>query len=223
MKFWKGFNIFWIIYLLFFAIGLPLILHYAGNHQQNDYQMINTSASEAFVLLGLGTALWLIVFIYYIKQFLINLLLKKNGIIRLLEHSKKRKGTVTEEFEFIDSEPYQRRFEVGNATGIVRDKEAKSPYIDIDGQVVKSNIKTIVITVIGLLLLIALAAGILVYSYINESHGYGWRYLYFWHPYIMIPCSFIFYLSFLFGITNGVFSKFLGRSEKSNMLPFRKK
>jgi hypothetical protein len=77
MKFWNGFSIFRIIYLLFFAIGLPLILHYAGNHHQSDYQMMNTSASEAFVLLGVGTALWFIVFIYYIKQFLINLLLKK--------------------------------------------------------------------------------------------------------------------------------------------------
>jgi hypothetical protein len=217
MKFWKGFNIFWIIYLLFFAIGLPLILHYAGNHHQNDYQMINTSASEAFVLLGLGTALWFIVFIYYIKQFLINLLLKKNGIIGLLERGKKRKGTVSEEFEFMDSKSYQRLFELGNATGIVLDRELKPPYIGIDGQVVKSNTKTIVLTVIGLLLLIALAAGILVYSYINESHGYGWRYLYFWHPYIMIPGSFIFYSGLLIDITNGIFSKYLGKSEKPYM------
>jgi hypothetical protein len=223
MKFWKGFIIFWIIYLLFFAVGLPLILHYAGNHHQSDYQMIHTSASEAFVLLGLGSALWFIVFIYYIKQFLINPLSKKNGIIRLLEPGKKRKGTVSEEFEFMDSKPYQRRFQVGNTTGIVPDREPKPLYTGIDGQVVKSNTKTIVLTVIGLLLLIALAAGILVYSYINESHGYGWRYLYFWHPYIMIPGSFIFYLSFLFGITNGIFSKFLGKSEKPYMQLFRKK
>jgi hypothetical protein len=223
MKFWKGFNIFWIIYLLFFAIGLPLILHYAGNHHQSDYQMINKSASEAFVLLGLGTALWFIVFIYYIKQFLIKLLLKKKGIIRLLERGKKRKGTVSEGFEFTDSKPYQRSFEVGNTTGIVLDGEPKPPYIIIDWQVVKSNAKTIVPAVIGLLLLMALAAGILLYSYTNESHGYGWRYLYFWHPYIMIPGSFIFYLSFLSGIANGIFSKYLGKSEKRYMLFFRKK
>lgn len=212
MKFWKGFIIFWILYLLFFAIGLPLILHYAGDHHKNDYEMIHTSASEAFVLLGVGTALWFIVFIYYIKLFLINPLSKKNDFIRLLEPGKKRKGTVLEEFEFIDLKPHQRRFEVGNTTGIVPNREPKPPYIDIDGHVVKSNAKTIVLTVIGLLLLIALAAGILVYSYINENHGYGWRYLYFWHPYIMIPGSFIFYLGFLFGITNTVFSKYLSKS-----------
>jgi len=223
MKFWKGFIIFWIIYLLFFAIGLPLILHYAGNHDKSDYEMIHTSASEAFVLLGLGTVLWLIVFIYYIRQFLIHPLSKKNGIIRLLEHGKKRKGTVSEEFEFMNSQPYQQHFEAGNTTRIVPDRAAKPPHIDIDGELVKSNAKTIVLSMIGLLLLIALAAGILVYSYINENHGYGWRYLYFWHPYIMIPGSFIFYLSFLFGISNGLFSKFLGKSEKPNMLLFRKK
>ncbi|MGY0041023.1 hypothetical protein [Pedobacter sp. NJ-S-72] len=214
MKFWKGFNIFWITYLLFFAIGLPLILHYAGNLHLSDFEMINTSsASEAFVLLGAGTALWFIVFIYYIKQFLINPLLKKNDIISLLEHDEKRKGTVSEEFEFMDSKQYQRLFEVGNTTRIVPDRELKPPFIGIEGQMVKSNAKTIVLNVIGLLLLIALAAGILVYSYINESHGYGWRYLYFWHPYIMIPGSFIFYSSFLFAITNGIFSKYLGNSK----------
>lgn len=212
MKFWKGFIIFWILYLLFFAIGLPLILHYAGDHHKNDYEMIHTSASEAFVLLGVGTALWFIVFIYYIKLFLINPHSKKNGFIRLLEPGKKRKGTVSKEFEFMDLKPHQRRFEVGNTTGIVPNREPKPLYIDIDGHVVKSNAKTIVLTVIGLLLLIALAAGILVYSYINENHGYGWRYLYFWHPYIMIPGSFIFYLGFLFGITNTVFSKYLSKS-----------
>lgn len=201
MKFWKVFIIFWIIFLLFFAIGLPLILHYAGNHHQSDYQMMNTSASEAFVLLGLGTALWFIVFIYYIKEFLINLLLKKNGTIQLLDRGEKRKATASYEFEFMDSKPYQRHFEVGNTLGI-------------DGQVVKWNTKTIVLIVIGLLLLIALAAGILVYTYINESRGYGWRYLYFWHPYLMIPGSLIVYLGFLFGTTSGVFSKYLGKFGK---------
>lgn len=201
MKFWNVFIIFWIIFLLFFAIGLPLILHYAGNHHQSDYQMMNTSASEAFVLLGLGTALWFIVFIYYIKEFLINLLLKKNGTIQLLDRGEKRKATASYEFEFMDSKPYQRHFEVGNTIGI-------------DGQVVKWNTKTIVLIVIGLLLLIALAAGILVYTYINESRGYGWRYLYFWHPYLMIPGSLIVYLGFLLGTTSGVFSKYLGKFGK---------
>ncbi|MNV73252.1 hypothetical protein D3C71_1663900 [compost metagenome] len=104
---------------------------------------MNTSASKAFVLLGVGTALWFIVFIYYIKKFLVNLPLKKNGII--------------------------------------------------------------VLNVIGLLLLITLAAGILVYTYINESRGYGWRYLYFWHPYIFIPGSFIFYSGLFFDVTKGLF------------------
>jgi len=158
MKFRNDFSTFWIIYLLFFAIGLPLVLHYAGNHHQNDYQMVHTSAGEAFVLLGMGTALWFIVLIYYIRRFLLNLL-----------------------------------------------------YIGISGQVVKRNAKTIVLIAIGLLLLIALAAGILVYTYSNESRGYGWRYLYFWHPYILIPGSFIFYFGLLLG-TKGVLSKYLSKA-----------
>lgn len=145
MKFWNGFRIFWIIFFLFFAIGLPLILHYAGHHK-SDYEMAHTSASTASVLLGMGTAFWLIVFISYSKKFLINLSFKKKGIIAL--------------------------------------------------------------NVTGLLLLVALAAGILVYTYINESQGYGWRYLYFWHPYIIIPCSFICYSGLFSGITKGLFSKY---------------
>lgn len=177
MKFRNGVNTFWIIYLLFFAIGLPLVLHYAGNHHQNDYQMVHTSAGEAFVLLGMGTVLWFIVFAYYVKRFLIHLLLKKNTI------------------------------------EIAPDGELKPAYIRIDGQVVKRNAKTIVLIAIGLLLLIALAAGILVYTYSNESRGYGWRYLYFWHPYIMIPGSFIFYFGLLLG-TKGVFLKYLGKAVK---------
>jgi len=151
MNFWKVVNIFWIIFLLFFAIGLPLILHYVADLHKSDFEMIHTSASEAFVLLGLGTAFWFIVFVYYTRQFLINPLLKKNGIIRWF----------------------------------------------------------------GLLLLIALAAGLLLYSYKNESHGYGWRYLYFWHPYVIIPGFFIFYSSLVFGTINGIFSKILGKSEKT--------
>ncbi|MNX59969.1 hypothetical protein D3C86_908590 [compost metagenome] len=94
------------------------------------------------------------------------------------------------------------------------DREFKSTDIGIDEQGVKWNTKTIVLIVIGLLLLIGLAAGILVYTYINESRGYGWRYLYFWHPYIIIPGSFILYSFFLFDITNVFFSKYLGTSVK---------
>ncbi|MBE9600000.1 hypothetical protein [Pedobacter sp. MC2016-24] len=222
MKFWNGFRIFWIIYLLFFAIGLPLILHYGGDHHQSDYQMMNTSASEAFVLLGLGTTLWLIVFIYYIKQFLINPLSKKNGFNRFLQHGEKRDGTVLEEFEFLDSKPNQRSFEVGNTIGILLDREPKPPYIEIDGQVLKWNTKTMALNVIGLILLIAFAAGILVYTYINESHGYGWRYLYFWHPYVIIPGIFIFNIGLFFDITKALFSKYLGKFSKPDMLLFGK-
>ncbi|WP_316802987.1 hypothetical protein [Pedobacter nototheniae] len=236
MKFWNLLITFWIIYLLFFAIGLPLILHYAGGLHSSDYEMIHTSAGKAFFLLGLGTALWFIVFIYYIRRFLINLFLKKKGITQLFERGEKRKGTVlekqvisekndaqhlqlkvsfynffsslvSEEFEFVDSKPDQRRFEVGNSIGIVLDRERKPPYIGIDGVVVKWNAKAIVLTVIGLLLLIAFAVGILAYTYINESHGYGWRYLYFWHPYIMIPGFFIFFSAFSFDLTKGLFKK----------------
>lgn len=240
MKLIGRLSVFWILYMLFFAIGLPLIIHYAGDYDTRYDQIKNTSPTEAFIWLALGAVLWLIIFIYYLKKFVIDLIAKKQATERLLQQGEKKSGKiiskkilfdkeeqqgislkiafhnfsgseVTYPLEFVDSKPYQRRYETGNTIELLLDRSLRPPYIAMEGQSVHWNKKVLLLIFSGLLLLIGLAAGVLIYSYIHESKGYGWRYLSFWHPYLMIPASFIFYFG-LFAI--------IGRLFFNNMKPY---
>lgn len=233
MKLIGRLSVFWILYMLFFAIGLPLIIHYAGDYDTRYDQIKNTSPTEAFIWLALGAVLWLIIFIAYLKKFVIDLIAKKQATERLLQQGEKKSGKiiskkilfdkdgqqgiaikvsfhnfsdseVTQSLEFVDTKPYERRYEAGNDIDLLLDRELKPPYMVIDGQSVQWNKKVLLRIFLGLLLLIGLAAGVLIYSYIHESKGYGWRYLSFWHPYLMIPASFIFYFG-LFAIIGSLF------------------
>jgi len=226
--------------MLFFAIGLPLIIHYAGDYDTRYDQIKNTSPTEAFIWLASGTLLWLIIFIYYLKKFVIDLIVKKQATERLLQQGERKKGKiiskkilfdkenqqgivikiafpnfsgseVTHSLEFVDTQSYQRRYETGNNIDLLLDRSLKPPYIAIEGQRVHWNKKVLLLIFLGLLLLIGLAAGVLIYSYMHESKGYGWRYLSFWHPFLMIPASFIFYFG-LFAI--------IGRLFFNNMKPY---
>jgi hypothetical protein len=233
--------------MLFFAIGLPLIIHYAGGYDTHSDKIKNTTPTEAFMWLGLGAVFWAIIFIYYIKKFVIDLIAKKQATNRLLQQGEKKSGKiisnkilfdkeerqgisikvsfrnfsdseVTKSLEFVDTKPYQRRFEVGNNIGLLLDPALKPPYIAIEGQSAHWNKTVLLFIFFGLLLLIGLATGVLTYSYIHESKGYGWRYLSFWHPYLMIPASFIFY----FGLFAGI-SRFFINDMKPYMFFYGKK
>lgn len=243
----RNLSVFWILYMLFFAIGLPLIIHYAGGYDTHSGKIKNTTPTEAFLWLGLGAALWTVIFIYYIKKFVIDLIAKKQAIKRLLQQGEKKRGKiiakkilfdkegqqgisikvafrnfsdseVTKSLEFVDTKAYERRFEIGSNIDLLLDPALRPPYIAIEGQSAHWNKKVLLLIFFGLLLLIGLAAGILIYSYVHESKGYGWRYLSFWHPYLMIPASFIFY----FGIFAGI-SRFFFNDMKPYMLFYGKK
>lgn len=45
----------------------------------------------------------------------------------------------------------------------------------------------LIAVITGLLLIISTMLFLLVFGYLYESRGYGWRYLTFWHPFILIP------------------------------------
>ncbi len=87
----------------------------------------------------------------------------------------------------MDSEPHLNRFGPGKTIGLILNPETYAPPVIVDGKGFQWNRKIMGVVVFILLLLLILGPAILVYSYNRESAGYGWRYLSFGHPFVLIP------------------------------------
>ncbi len=210
----RFFLFFFVAFTLFMTAGLPLIIHYAGD----EWKMTppDQPATAAFVWLGVGCFLWILVLVLFIDNFILSQFRKKRLLERLLQNGRHARGTVVQKqvlqvgargellalkvafrnlvdaevettIDMVDSEPSQHRFAPGKTVSLLLDPEIGDPAVMIQGKGFQWNRTIMTIIVLVLLILLTLAPGILVYSYMQESRGYGWRYLGFGHPFILIP------------------------------------
>ncbi|MCT2563668.1 hypothetical protein [Chryseobacterium herbae] len=228
-----AFGIFWMLYMLFFAIPFPMILYY--NIKEAEPPMLNeTNPWLAVGLLGLSVLLWTLVLSnWFYKWIIVNFVAKRN-IIHLAKHGVRRKAEILEAvkvskpgskydvYELVlsfknlvntdirqkaavnDSKPQQRRFEKGRTVEILIDKDVKSmPYFIFAGSEARINILYIFLITMGWLTIVSIVIWYYIFSYQMESHGMGWRFIIYWHPLLLCPAILLFY--------KGIFSYFINR------------
>lgn len=225
-RFWSAYIFFFIA---LFPIILHYNTNYKPSQDNPLLYLIDPQWSIFYLLLG--TILWIIIVCFYLKltfydsfkmyrniekinrlgkQVMGTILnskiiekLKEENIIELTLELENFSGSLIQhEMIFIDSKPHEKRFEVGNKVELLLDPDLKPPYINLKTSIVGWNKKQLFIFFIGFVLIVCFPLAI-VYFYINyESQGYGWRFLYFWHPYISIPgFGLVFFLLFHFTIS----------------------
>lgn len=205
---------FFVLFTLFMTAGLPLIIHYAGGEWKMTAP--DQSATAAFTWLGIGCFLWILVLILFINNFILSQFRKKRLLERLLQNGRHARGSVVQKqvlqaggrgelltlkvafrnladaevetyLSIVDSEPLQNRFAVGKTVSLLLDPDMGDPPVMIQGKGFQWNRPVMTLITLVLLILLALAPGLLIYSYMQESRGYGWRYLGFGHPFVLIP------------------------------------
>ncbi|WP_261512085.1 hypothetical protein [Chryseobacterium paludis] len=219
----KGFAIFWMLYMLFFAIPFPMLLYY--NIKSDDPpSLTDTNPWLVLGILTLSVILWIIILIGYFRKWVLSNFIAKRNIDYLNRNGVPRKADIIEAVKISkdnakynsyelrllfknlvdtdiiqkaavnDSKPQQRRFETGKKVDILIDKEMKKvPYFIFAGTVATINILVVFLIILGWLTLVALIAGYYIYSYQTENAGMGWRFIVFWHPLILCPAILLLY------------------------------
>lgn len=243
----QGLSIFWILYMLFFAIPFPMLLYY-NIKSDNMPNLMERSPWLSLGLVAVSMLLWIILLTGYYRKWVIRTFSIKHNIEKLKNTGEPREAKIIEAIKMSepnaaydtyeltlqfknlagseirqktiinDSKPYERRYEAGKTVGILLDKEAnKVPYLIIASTEVSIN-KTIVVLVnLGWLAFTCIVAGYFVYSYSSESEGMGWRFISLGHPLLVCPAGLLFY-RFLGAIIQ---SKFLGRPNELFLIKFK--
>ena len=107
--------------------------------------------------------------------------------LNLLIEFENLEGTrVKKEFEIVDTQPYQNRYEKNNPIKLRLATTASTPSIILENTQVKFSprlgILLIVLSIIYML-------GTFIWHYHTFSNGNGWRFLSFWHPWLITPYS----------------------------------
>lgn len=218
----KKIVIFWILYMLFFAIPFPMILYYnIKGDDPTDLSLVNPWL--ALGILAVSLILWIIILTGYFRKWILSNFtakkyieyLNKNGVprkaeiieaVKIKEESKYNSYELKLLFKNLvdteivqkttvnDSKPQQHRFEAGKKIDILIDKEVKrEPYFIFAGTEAKISILTISLICLGWLALVAIISWYYIYSYHTESMGMGWRFMVFWHPLILCPAILLLY------------------------------
>lgn len=240
----RGFGIFWILFMLFFAVPFPMILYY--NIKDAEPPLLHeTNPWLAVGLLGLSVLLWSMMLLSWFYQWVVVNFIAKRNVIYLAKHGVRRKaeilkavqiskpGSRYDTYELVlsfknlvntdiihkaavnDSKPQQRRFEKGKTVEILIDKEVKRvPYFIFAGTEASIHILTVFLITMGWLALVTLVVWYYIYSYQTESNGMGWRFIAYWHPLLLCPAILMFYKLIFFYFISRIFNGKKGEPEQ---------
>jgi len=242
----QGLSIFWIIYMLFFAIPFPMLMYY--NTKEDIPNLVDSNAWYSLTVLVISISFWAILLIGYYRKWVIRTFSIKRNIEKLKTTGEPRQAkilasakvskpgatcdtyeltlqfknlvgsTVTQQTIVNDAKPYERRYEVGKTVGILLDKEVnKTPYFIFATTEVSLNKMIIFLTNLGWLAFVAIVVGYYVYSYNLESRGTGWRFMGLGHP--LITCAFMLLLYRAFATF--IVSKFVGKPDRLFPIKFK--
>ncbi|MEH3113947.1 hypothetical protein [Pedobacter terrae] len=243
----KGLSIFWIIYMLFFAIPFPMFIYY---NTKNDSMssLMGDNPWYSLSVLAISILLWTILLVGYYQKWVIHTFLIKRNIEKLKITGEPREAKIFEsirihkagaaydtyeltlQFKNLsgsmvmqkamvnDSKPYERRYEGGKTVGVLLNKEVnKFPYFIFASTAVSIKKTTIFLTNLAWLTFTSLVVWYYIYSYDIESNGMGWRFMGIGHP--LLTCAFMLLLYRTFGAF--IAKKFIGKPHQLFLIKFK--
>jgi len=128
--------------------------------------------------------------------------------------------TIRHTMSFTDSKPHENRYQVGKVLYLRVDEDFKhKPYVALEESFSRIN---------GWVFLLwaAFLGAVLYYfqfSYTLESAGYGWRFLTFWHPLIIVPLCALFFPGVIFAFLKFLIFKKMNIGKEATVLKFKGK
>lgn len=244
----RGFSFFWTIFIGYFIFVHPAIIYYSTGYENVDLSTVSPNTALAMLALSGtlwfivgGLSLWILLRYTYFALRNIRILLRDGVRLRskvvsvtllkgassksvpktiVLELVNLEGETIRHSMSFNDSKPEQERYKVGSICYLRVDPSfTKLPSVLLEESFVKVN------WVLPLVWLLFVASAIYYFqfSYQLESAGYGWRFLSFWHPLIIIPACCIFFPGVIFGLIKFVFMKKMNMGREMEFLKFNGK
>lgn len=199
-----------VLFILIF--GLFVFIHYYQEGWKYSYEI---SATAAFIYLFLGLFLWISLIFTFAKKSLFNLIQKKRHYSQVTHRGKRLRGviksctvieeiknyemlsidvefnnlvgsTVQKDFQFLDIKPEEKRYKVGKSIALMVDEDVENPLITLEEARTKWDYKYIRNATLTLFILIIAPSALLIIGHVIESQGQGWRYLSFFHPFILV-------------------------------------
>lgn len=212
---------FWVLFFIYFIFVHPCIIYYNTPHTG-----INTEDGRlALFFLFSSLTLWTIIFGFTLWLIIKNSIIAKRNLSHINQNGKSIKGIIRANSvlkenksgivaqEIIielnnfsgenihhkmivnDSRPQEDRFNIGKSVYLKVDPDFKRhPYYFIEGSKTKSNYTLLLVWTVFL----AAVAFYYYYAYTSESGGYGWRFLELFHPLLVIPACFIFFVGLIY-------------------------
>ena len=119
---------------------------------------------------------------------------------------------------FLNGYWYITRFETGKKLNLILNRDPKKlPVFVIANSTAEINGVSLILRIFGWLLVVVLVIGYYFYSYQDESHGMGWRFMSFGHPLLVCALVFIFYRYLL----KFILSKLTGINQDSVLIKFK--
>ncbi|MBB6235586.1 hypothetical protein HDC90_000183 [Pedobacter sp. AK013] len=215
----RGFSIFWIIYMLFFAIPFPMLIYY-NTKDDSVPNLMGENPWYSLAILAVSILLWTVLLIGYYQKWVIRTFSIKRNIEKLKTTGEPREAKILEsakisqtgaaydtyeltlQFKNLagspvmqktmvnDAKPYERRYEVGKTVGILLDKAVnKAPYFIFATTEVSIKKTIIFLTNLAWLAFASIVVGYYIYSYHLESRDAGWRFMGISHP--LLTCAFM--------------------------------
>ena len=223
---------FWFYYSCFFAFVFPLFFSFSAN--------FTWSPIWSTVSLGIGLIAWIFFIRWTYKTSVSEPKKLQKNIREVVEHGQLEQGRVLRKallkqqegvgdtlevdvefknlsgtivqhtFEFIDSKPHNKRYEVGNVLNLRLNREGTSPSVLLADTQSKVN-TGIGVFAVGFVLVYMI--GTFIVHYAIFSNGDGWRFVTLWHPWVFTP----FTAYFVFNI-GGLFGKMFGGNMSEDKL-----
>lgn len=151
----RGFTIFWMLYMFFFAVPFPMILYYSINSEFDVSTLVDKDPWLSLAVLAASIVSWLILLMGYFRKWVLRVFTAKKNIDRLKVEGEHREakiltsvklakpedgcevyelsvsfknlvGTeIVQKMSVNDARPHERRFEAGKKISLLIDKEMK--------------------------------------------------------------------------------------------------
>jgi len=233
----KGFAIFWMLYILFFAVPFPMIMYYGINSEYDIQNLQYRDPWLAIVILDISILAWLILLAGYFKKWILRIFNTKRNIRYIRQHGVPRTAKilnavklksksaaydhydvnlsfknladteVKEKISINDAKPVERRFEAGKTIELLLDPEVKRPPYFIFAAS-EANFKIARLILILTGWLLLLAAVIGYYIFSYQYESHGMGWRFIGFGHPLLICPVV--LLFYRGLLWLIFSKFMG-------------
>lgn len=205
-----------VFFFIFFVLIFPLLLEITNLDNRNMEIVMQRKADNVIAYLILGGILWVLVFYYYFSKNIYSLIIYKTRLKRILRDGIQRSAEIVSkkvlslgngstamklklslenfhhhpieiDYCFVPSNKQLNSFKKGEVVSIYIDRKLRPPYFCIESTSYGVSLRNIGNRVFILLLLITYAVLLFVGSFYFQSKGMGWRFLHFFHPWILVP------------------------------------